>query len=196
MSELDNVAQQFLDALQEKRNASGYFFVINEALHPVYFNEHFQPEHTIELAWDLLCDTWLNNVYKIKLNKLMTFIVRGQVKNGVVLWGHNCDYYKSLIESMFKFQEAPEYLIDPSFKLNTIVPADAKKNLKRLYSMIDYFELLPWQVQFYLSRQSAPMEATLANRQIFAKSAATLKARKRLGSMPSLGKKSDQSQSA
>lgn len=170
---------EILEKLYSKRQATGYFFIINEVVYPVYTSLEFTC--TMLEAWNLLCDSWLNDLYKKSINPVLPYILRGEViEDSKLKVGHNLDYYLPELAQVFKVLEFSEVEFEKLYELEEI-PLKHKSLVKLVYKYVTYLDSLPWTIKLHLLKGTEETESNKILSNIVKQSQLILKA-KRLGS--------------
>jgi hypothetical protein len=189
---LDEFAKEFAERLNSKKLATGYFFVINEVVYPFYYDD-FVAECDMKEAWELLCTSWLNTLLKKKLQPLLPYLIRGEVKaDGVIVVGNNVDFYLDEIKHLFKFERAciePFLELDEKYRLNDTITPEAFTLLKYVYQHVPYLDSLPWTVRLHLRNRTSPVESnSILGGMVKYAQASRKGKRTRLGAAPGVAK--------
>jgi hypothetical protein len=193
MIEEDPVLRDFENWVNQlaNRKPEGCFFILNEALYPYFWGGFSGQEVGIPEAWDCICVSWLNNIYKtvIPLQKLMPFILKGYVKEGVIYMGNDCPYYVQEILFCFGLPEDTEVRIDPTLAINLNIPGEVAYVLRSMVKDCPYFETLPKRIQFRRKDYGSEGERKAAANQVIQQTQKLVTEkmkRARLGSLPKL----------
>lgn len=189
---LDEFAKEFVERLNSKKLATGYFFVINEVVYPFYYDEFLQ-ECSIEEAWDLICTSWLNGLFKKKLQSLLPYLIRGEVKaEGIIVAGNNIDFHLDEIKFLFKFDKSgvEAFLEQESrYRLSDAITPEALTLLRYVYQHVPYLDSLPWTVRLHLRDRTSQVESNSIFGGMVKFAQASRKGKKtRLGAAPGVAK--------
>ena len=148
MESNETLITKVVDCLTNKKGSSGYFFIINEVVHPMYLGI-YDEGYSIETAWEVLCNSFLNLVYKTDMKSCLKHVIRGKVEDNRVFTGNPAPYYDEQLKFCFKL---PKIEIVPcdDYEVVTSLSEKDKPKVEKLYKNFDYFSSLPWTVRFEL----------------------------------------------
>lgn len=142
------IIKKIVNTLAMKNSYIGYYFIVNDVVHPVIFDEEFNPNMKMKDAWIYVCKTWLNNLYEEDLTELLPYIIRGKVTESSLSIGLNSDFYIEEVKKMFRIQKEVKIKIEK----NLAIPTKISKSTFKIFSTtlqqsIPYFEHLPWSIR-------------------------------------------------
>lgn len=121
----------------------GHFFVINEAVYPIYTAPMYTDDLTIEQSWECLCGSLLNDAYGKQFDDLMGFIPRGSVLADSTVRGMNLSsYVLKQVQDLFRLSESITIL--EGQEPQGIPTEDQRLRLRSLYIPSNYLYTLPW----------------------------------------------------
>lgn len=162
--------------------ASGYFFVINEAVYPIYTAPRYTDNLTIEESWFHLCNSLLNGAYGRTFNDLLEFIPRGTVHDdGTVECTNISDYTLRIVKDLFRLPES--FPIKEGNKCQSSPSENQATKLRNLYLPINYLYTLPWHALQSLASAATPEGKEVLNHMWRSRGVLV---RKRLGALKSL----------
>jgi hypothetical protein len=142
--------EKVIEDIMTKKDSMGYFFIINEVVHPMYLGPYDEP-YSIEVAWEVLCSSFLNAIYKTDLKDCMKYVIRGKIEDQMIVTGNPAPYYLDQIKFCFKLRDPKTITNDEYAVVNSINEKDRAK-VEKLYQNFDYFSSLPWTVKFELNK--------------------------------------------
>lgn len=152
------IIKEMVNTLSSKNSYTGYYFIINDVVHPVFYDDYLKPNCKIKDAWNYLCKTWLNDLYSRDLTDLMPYVLRGKVGDSSITIGLNSDFYIEEVKKTFRIQNGVKIKIDKNLAISTKISKDTFNTLiVTLQQGIPYFEHLPWDIRLKL-RATGPKE--------------------------------------
>lgn len=140
--------KQMVNTLMMKNSYTGYYFIVNDVVHPVIFDEYIKPNMKIKDAWDYVCKTWLNDLYGQDVSNLLPYIIRGKVNENSLAIGLNSEFYIEEVKKMFRIQNNVKIKIDKSLSISTKISKPTFKVLNAtLQQGVPYFDHLPWSIR-------------------------------------------------
>jgi len=142
------ILKQITNTLMMKNSYTGYYFIVNDVVHPVIFDEDLKPTMKMKDAWDYVCKTWLNDLYGQDVSDLLPYIIRGKVTDSSLTIGLNSGFYIEEIKKMFRIQNNVKIKIDKSLGIATKISRSTFKVLNAtLQQGVPYFDHLPWSIR-------------------------------------------------
>ena len=142
------VLKQMVNTMMMKNSYAGYYFIVNDIVHPVIFDESFNPNMKMKDAWIYVCKTWLNELYSLDLIELLPYIIRGKVTESTISIGLNSNFYIEEVKKMCRIQKEVKIKIDKTLAISTKISKPTFKVLNAtLQQGIPYFDHLPWSIR-------------------------------------------------
>ena len=142
------ILKQMVHTLMMKNSYTGYYFIINDVVHPVIFDEYLKPNMKMKDAWDYVCKTWLNDLYGQDVSDLLPYVIRGKVNDSNLTIGLNSEFYIEEVKKMFRIQNNVKIKIDKSLSISTKISKPTFKVLNAtLQQGVPYFDHLPWSIR-------------------------------------------------
>lgn len=142
------ILKQMVHTLMMKNSYTGYYFIINDVVHPVIFDEYLKPNMKMKDAWDYVCKTWLNDLYGQDVSDLLPYVIRGKVNDSNLTIGLNSEFYIEEVKKMFRIQNDVKIKIDKNLAISTKISKPTFKVLNAtLQQGVPYFDHLPWSIR-------------------------------------------------
>ena len=142
------ILKQMVNTLMMKNSYTGYYFIVNDVVHPVIFDEYVKPNIKMKDAWDYVCKTWLNDLYGQDVSDLLPYVIRGKVNDNSLSIGLNSEFYIQEVKKMFRIQNNVKIKIDKSLAISTKISKSTFRVLNvTLQQGVPYFDHLPWSIR-------------------------------------------------
>lgn len=141
------ILKKMIEILKMKDHHVGYFFIVNDVVHPVFCDEEFQAK-TIKEAWEYVCKGWLNPLYGGNMSELLPYVIRGKVNETGITIGLNSPFYIQEVKKTFRIEKEVKIKVDKNLALSTKISKPTFKLLNMtLQQGIPYFDHLPWSIR-------------------------------------------------
>lgn len=163
----DQVIEEFLDKLFSKKNNLGYFFIVNEVVHPFYLEIEDDFEVISEQeAWDIICDTLFTPAFVTDMKSLMPCFLRGRVYNDRIEIGNLSTFYVEMVKESFKCAKDFKVQEVPLYRLQYNVSLEDFTKIRSLNRHMPFLSKLPWNIKSYLSSHSPEVEKKIVKKEM------------------------------
>lgn len=165
----NQVIEEFLDKLFSKKNHLGYFFIVNEVVHPFYLEvEEDFDLISEEEAWNIICDTLLTPSFTFDLKSLLPCFLRGKVTRDRIEIGSLSPFYVTLVKESFRCPEEFSTFENPQYRLQLDVSPVNFTKLRSLNKHLPFLSKLPWKVKSYIASHSPQAEQKIVKKEMLA----------------------------
>lgn len=164
----NRVIEEFLDKLFSKKNHLGYFFIVNEVVHPFYLD--VEDDFNLiseEEAWDIICDSLLTPAFTFDLKSLLPCFLRGRVTEEQVEIGTLSPFYVNLVKEAFRCSEGYPTVENPLYRLQMDVTPDNFTKLRALNKHLPFLSKLPWKIKSSIASHSTQAEKKIVKKEMF-----------------------------